>query len=112
MEISIMANGKKERHAVKVYSLMRMDRCTKANGQMINIMARALNNGIIMKSSIRVTSSMGKRLARASSNLAETFMKVTLYKANSMGKENTFLSKLVTYMKETLLRTASTEKAR
>jgi len=78
-----------EKPVDKVFSLINKDPCMKVAGKMINITEKVLNNGTIIKSFTKETSSMDKRLEKVNLSSMEMFMKEISSMENSMEKENT-----------------------
>ena len=79
------------------------------NGSKMHIMEKELNNGITIKSFIRVTLLMDLKLDRVNSSSMETFTKEISLMDSSMEEENISLMKLVKSMKVISTRTKSTE---
>ena len=79
------------------------------NGSKMHIMEKELNNGITIKSFIRVTLLMDLKLDRVNSSSMEIFMKEISLMDSSMEEENISLMKLVKSMKVISTRTKSTE---
>ena len=79
------------------------------NGSKMHIMEKELNNGITIKSFIRVTLLMDLKLDRVNSSSMEIFTKEILLMDSSMEEENISLMKLVKSMKVISTRTKSTE---
>jgi hypothetical protein len=79
------------------------------NGSKMHIMEKELNNGITIKSFIRVTLLMDLKLDRVNSSSMEIFTKEISLMDSSMEEENISLMKLVKSMKVISTRTKSTE---
>ena len=75
-KISTKENGKMEKLMDREYLQIKRVQATKEIGRMMFIMAKVVNNGIITKSNIQVTSLTARKQAKVCLNLMETFMKV------------------------------------
>lgn len=75
-KISTRENGKMEKLTDREYLQIKRVLATKEIGRMMFIMEKVVNNGIITKSNIQVTSLTARRQAKVFLNLKEIFMKV------------------------------------